>query len=231
VIPLFVGFDPREAAAYHVFCQSVIDYASVPVQFIPLHNPMLRGFDGQKDGTNAFIYSRYLIPSLMNYRGWAMFADGDMVVRDDIENLWCLRDERYAVMCVKHDYKTGHPRKYIGTPLENDNVDYERKNWSSVMMFNCSHPSNRVLNEWLVAEAGGSFLHRFKWLKDEEIGALPPEWNVLVGEQSGVCKLAHYTLGVPGFRHYANCDHSDEWFDARDRVNHLVGEKWELRNA
>jgi lipopolysaccharide biosynthesis glycosyltransferase len=205
---LYVGFDPREALAYHVFCQSVIEHSSAPVSFNPLHAPMLRNFDGQQDGTNAFIYSRYLIPSLQNYEGWALFADGDMVVVDDIQDLWSLRDERYAVQVVKHDYKTKHKRKYLGTQLANDNQDYPRKNWSSVVLWNCGHPSNRILTRDFVAEAGGKFLHRFSWLRDEEIGELPKEWNHLVLEydENHNAKLLHHTLGTPAFTQYADSD-------------------------
>ena len=205
---LYVGFDPREALAYHVFCQSVIEHSSEPVSFIPLHGPMLRNFDGQQSGSNAFTFSRYLIPSLQNYEGWAMFADGDMVVVDDIQELWGLRDERYAVQVVKHDYKTTNKRKYLGTQLANDNLDYPRKNWSSVVLWNCGHPSNKILTRDFVAEAGGKFLHRFSWLKDEEIGELPKEWNHLVLEydENKNAKLLHHTLGTPAFRHYADSD-------------------------
>src|SRR5688572_30347830 len=111
-IPLYVGYDPREAATYHTFCQSVLERSSVPVAFIPLHAPMLGNFDGQRDGTNAFIYSRFLIPYLQNYRGWALFADGDMACIDDIAKLWALRSEHLfnkALCVVKHDYKTRFP--------------------------------------------------------------------------------------------------------------------------
>ena len=212
MLTLFVGYDPRESAVYHVFCQSVIEHASGPVQFIPLHSPMLDYFDGQRDGTNAFIYSRYLVPHLQDYRGWALFCDGDMLVTTDIYELWGLRDETKAVQVVKHDYKTQHPRKYIGTQLANDNTDYERKNWSSVMLINCGHRSNQILTPEFVAESSGSFLHRFQWLEDDEIGELPMEWNHLVGEYPDKeAKLYHHTLGSPGFEHYADCYSSKEW--------------------
>lgn len=207
-IPLFVGYDKREAIAYHVFCQSVIEHTREPVQFIPLHGPMLENFDGQRDGTNAFIYSRYLIPHIRGYEGWAMFADGDMVVNADLANLWSLRDDKYAAMVVKHDYQTKYPRKYLGTPLENDNLDYPRKNWSSVVLWNCGHPSNRILTRGFVSEAGGKFLHRFQWLRDEEIGELPKEWNhlVLEYENNDNAKLLHHTLGTPAFKEYCETD-------------------------
>ena len=223
MIPLFVGFDQREAIAYHVFCQSVIEHSSIPVQFIPLHGPMLSNFDGQQDGTNAFIYSRYLIPSLQGHAGWAIFCDGDMIVKDDIAKLWALRDDRFAAMVVKHDYRTKHPRKYLGTPLENDNVDYPRKNWSSVTLWNCGHPSNRILSRNFVAEAGGKFLHRFTWLRDEEIGELPQEWNHLVLEYPWAdAKLMHHTLGTPAFRAYSNSDIA--WKRYLNNALHAEGE-------
>jgi len=227
-IRIYVGFDPREAAAYHAFCQSVIDHASQPCAFIPLHKPMLEDFDGQRDGTNAFIYSRFLVPYIENYRGWALFCDGDMVVTDDIAKLWALR-ERFAfnkaVAVVKHDYKTKHDRKYIGTPMEADNADYPRKNWSSVMLWNCAHSANMRLTPEIVRESPGSFLHRFQWLSDDQIGELPAEWNALVGEQdASSASLLHYTLGVPGIPHYANCDGARHWHKSFERMTHLETE-------
>ena len=224
MVNLYVGYDPRESVAYHVFCQSVIDRATVPVAFVPLHRPMLQNFDGQRGGTNAFIFSRYLIPQLQEFRGWAMFADGDMLVRDDLAKLWALRDPEKAVQVVKHDYKTRSPRKYVGSPLENDNVDYPRKNWSSVVLWNCGHPSNRVLTREFIEEVGGAFLHRFQWLSDHEIGGLPDEWNLLISEQDGHPKLAHYTLGIPAFKHYRHAPYSEEWAGTYLRAIHIEGE-------
>lgn len=174
---------------------------------------MLGGFDGQQDGTNAFIYSRYLIPHLQDFGGWAVFCDGDMLVTDDIYELYKLRDDSKAVQVVKHDYQTKQPRKYIGSPIENDNVDYPRKNWSSVIIWNCSHPAHRILTPDYVAHAGGHILHRFGWLSDNEIGELPVSWNHLVGEypESQNAKLLHHTLGSPGLSHYAACEGSKRW--------------------
>jgi len=212
MLALFVGFDPREAAVYHVFCQSVIEHASGPVQFIPLHSPMLDHFDGQQDASNAFVYSRYLIPYLQDYEGFALFCDGDQHVMTDIYELYNLRDESKAVQVVKHDYKTCSPRKYIDTPLANDNIDYPCKNWSSVMIFNCSHPSNKLLTREYVADTGG-IIHRFDWLNDDEIGELPLEWNHLVTEypENPQAKLYHHTLGSPGFEYYKECESHRQW--------------------
>ena len=227
VIRLFVGFDPREAAAYHVFCQSVIERATRPVAFYPLHRSMLNDFDGQRDGTNAFIFSRYLVPYLCGYTGQAIFMDGDMACLEDIASLWDMRNTQYfnkAVSVVKHDYKTKFNRKYIGTPIENDNIDYPRKNWSSVMLWNCGHYANQILTPEYVSEASGHLLHRFSWLRDEQIGDLPPQWNRLACEQASTdAKLIHYTLGVPGIPHYADCDGAEHWHDAKRRAMHIIG--------
>lgn len=225
-IPVYVGYDPREAAAYHVFCQSVLEHASVPVAFYPLHRPLLRGFDGQRDGTNAFIFSRYLVPYLQNFQGWAVFFDGDMVMREDIADLWALRDDwDKAVQVVKHDYRTRNPRKYVGSPLENDNFDYPRKNWSSVMLWNCGHYANRLMTPHFVAEAPGSLLHRFEWLKDSQVGELPARWNLLEREQEHPHPaLIHYTCGVPGFHHYARDPWAHEWHETLLRTIHVSGE-------
>ena len=225
-IPVFVGFDQREAAVYHTFCQSVIENSSKPVAFHPLHGPMMDDFDGQQDGTNRFIFSRYLVPYLMNYEGWAIFADGDMVVTEDIAKLWELRDFGAAVQVVKHDYKTNSPRKFVGTPIENDNVDYPRKNWSSVILFNCGHPSNRSLTRDMVASGGPEFLHRFHWLNDDEIGTLPVSWNWLCGEfpKKPDANLYHYTLGSGGFKVAADGDHADEWHKYFINSIEMIGE-------
>ncbi len=226
MLNLYVGFDPREAAVYHVFCQSVIDHASGPVSFIPLHSPMLNGFDGQQDGTNAFIYSRYLVPYLQDYEGWAIFCDGDMVVTEDIYKLYALKDETKAVQVAKHDYKTNNYRKYIGTPIENDNVDYPRKNWSSVMLINCGHRSNQILTPEFVSTMGPVTLHRFQWLTDNEIGEIPLDWNWLVGEYANnKAYLYHHTLGSPGFDHYKDCHSAGEWNKSLVNALNMVGQR------
>lgn len=227
MITLYIGYDPREACVYHTFCQSVIDNTSVPVKFVPLHKPMLNDFDGQQDGTNAFIYSRYLVPYLEGYDGWALFCDGDMIVNADLKELWDLRDETKAVQVVKHEYKTKHPRKYVGTPIENDNVDYPRKNWSSVCIWNCAHQKNRYLTPENVSDAGGAYLHRYQWLDDNDIGDLPVEWNWLEHEypRNPSAKLIHHTLGSPGFSEYAGSPSARDWNQYMLNSLHMVGER------
>lgn len=224
MIPVYVGYDPREACVFHVFNQSLIEHATQPVSIIPLAEKLL-DFDGKQDGTNAFVFSRYLVPHLQDYKGWAIFVDGDMHLNADISELWNLRDDSKAVMVVKHDYKCT-PRKYVDTPMESDNIDYPRKNWSSVILFNCGHPSNSILDRIYVAEAGGSVIHRFGWLNDDEIGELPPEWNHLVGEEEpNEAKLVHHTLGSPGFAYYSQCETSMDWNKYLLNSLYMVGER------
>lgn len=136
-----------------------------------------------------------------------------MLMRGDIAELWNLRESWYGVMTVQHDYKTKHPRKYIGTELECANEDYPRKNWSSAILWDCGHYMNRCLTPDFIEQNQGSYLHRFGWLPSERIGSLPAEWNHLVGEQdyNREAKIAHFTLGIPGFEHYKLCDYSEEW--------------------
>lgn len=213
MIPIFIGYDPRESVTYHVLEQSIMDRTQSPVAIVPLHSRMLRDFDGQQDGTNAFIYSRFLVPELMDFDGWAIYLDSDMLLRADLSELWSLRDDSKAVMVCQHDYKTCHSLKAIGTALEAHNVDYPRKNWSSMVLWNCAHPRNRLITREFAASAGGSFLHRFSWLADEEIGKIPLSWNWLVGEYefNRPARLVHFTLGAPCFEHYRRCDYSEEW--------------------
>jgi hypothetical protein len=194
-----VGFDQRESIAYHVFCQSIIEKSSRPVQFLPLAENTLNEYkEVHIDGSNKFIYSRFLTPYLMGFSGWAIFADGDMVCQADIAELWSLRDNSKAVQVVKHDYKTKAASKYLG----NKNENYPRKNWSSMILWNCGHEKNRLLSPHFIQSQPGSYLHSFSWLDDELIGDISPEWNWLAIEypENPAAKLIHYTLGTPCFK-------------------------------
>lgn len=223
MIRVFIGFDPREAVAFHVCADSIIRNSSQPVSITPLYLPHFRkvlGYDElHTDGSNSFIYSRFLVPALCDFQGWALFLDGDMLVKGDIADLWAMRDPYKDVMVVQHDYKTKAAQKYLGAK----NEDYPRKNWSSVILWNCGNFPNRRLSPEFVASQTGAYLHRFQWIDyPERIGALPKEWNWLVDEypHNDDAKLLHYTLGGPYFHDYANCDHAADWNAARQLANH-----------
>jgi hypothetical protein len=215
MIRMFIGYDSREAVVYHVCVNSLIRHSSEPLGITPLALNNLGSYsESHRDGSNQFIYSRFLVPHLAGFSGWALYIDGDMLLRADVADLWRLRDESKAVLCVHHDYKTKAHDKYMGTK----NQDYPRKNWSSVMLWNCGHPDNRKLSPAFVEHATGAQLHRFTWLRDEQIGTLPIEWNWLPDEfgPNPAAKLLHWTLGAPCFHEYADVPMAGEWH--RERV-------------
>ena len=212
---VFVGYDTREDIAYQV-CKHSIESKSELADVRPLKQQELRDAGWytrpiDKLASTEFTFTRFLIPELTNFKGWALFMDCDMILTTDIKELFDQADPKYAVMCVQHDY----------TPKEGTKMDgqkqtiYPRKNWSSVMLFNCAHPSNAALTMDLVnnPEINGAYLHRFSWLKDEEIGELDHTWNYLVGVYDDIDKpnLIHYTEGGPWFENYRDCELNELW--------------------
>lgn len=202
MIDVFIGFDPREAIAYHVCCQSILEHTKEDIAFHPVRGE-------RRDGSNDFTYGRFEIPHRMSFRGRAIWLDGDMIVRSDIAELAAMDLSYVGARVVQHDYKTKFPVKYLGAK----NEDYPRKNWSSVILWNCGFFPNRRLTPDFVSRSSGSFLHRFSWLSDQQIGALPSQWNRLVLEQDikPDDKVLHYTIGTPCFPEYTHKAGGSEW--------------------
>ena len=218
-IPVFMGYDPRGATANHVCANSIIRNASQPVAIIPLALNLFQDYqETHTDGSNQFIYSRFLVPHLMEFTGRAIFIDGDMIVRGDIVELYESLKLNQDVAVVKHDYQTRMTTKYLGSKNEN----YPRKNWSSVIVWNCASFPNRRLTPEFVMQATGAELHRFTWLDDNRIGELPKEWNWLPDEYgpNPDAKLLHYTLGTPCFHEFATTPQADEWHRERVLTEH-----------
>jgi lipopolysaccharide biosynthesis glycosyltransferase len=218
-IPVFVGYDPRATIAYHVCVNSIIRHATHPVAIIPLALNLLHDYhETHTDGSNKFIYTRFLVPHLMEYTGWAIYIDGDMVLRDDITKLWDLRRDNADVLVVKHDYQTQRTQKYLG----NTNENYPRKNWSSVILWNCGSDANKQLTPNFIQNSTGAKLHRFTWIQDSRIGGLPIEWNWLPDEYgpNKDAKLLHYTLGTPCFIDFADATQSEVWHQERILTQH-----------
>jgi lipopolysaccharide biosynthesis glycosyltransferase len=164
-----------------------------------------------------FSFSRFLTPYLSDYAGWSVFMDCDMVMLEDIADLWRLRDERYAVMVVKHVHVPKETIKFLGEPQSK----YEKKNWSSVMLFN--NARCRTLTPEYVNTASGLELHQFKWLAgDDLIGALPGRWNHLVGYDAprSDAALLHYTSGGPWWAEYRDCDCAGQWHSELKLMEH-----------
>jgi hypothetical protein len=218
MIRVFIGYDPREAVAFSVLSYSIQARASAPVAIAPLMLSQLKAVltrERHPLQSTDFSFSRFLTPYLSGYEGWSVFMDCDMLVLDDIARLHALRDERYAVMVVKHDHVPRETTKFLGEPQSR----YEKKNWSSVMLFN--NAKCRALTPEYVNKASGLELHQFKWLAgDDLIGALPDRWNHLVGYSAPRrdAALVHYTLGGPYFDDYRDCEYAKEWFADRDAM-------------
>lgn len=217
-VRIYVGFDSKEAVAYHVLAQSIIEKSSIPVEFTPIVLSNLGGiFTRERNALQSteFTFSRFLTPYLSSYQGWSIFMDCDMLMRADIAELWALRDDRYAAMCVKHDYQPKIETKFLGQTQ----TKYEKKNWSSFILFN--NDKCRALTRDYVNTATGLQLHQFKWLEsDDLIGELPVAWNYLVREYDyrPDAKNVHFTDGGPYFDEYKNDDYAEEWFAARERL-------------
>ena len=219
IIKIFIGFDPKEEIVYHVLCASILRRASVPVQFMPVALSTLKNeFNRERNHLQSteFSFSRFLVPYLSGYEGWSIFMDNDMLVLDDIANLWELRDERYAVMCVQHEHNPSETIKFRNQVQ----TKYERKNWSSLMLMN--NAKCTALTPSYVETASGLDLHRFRWLDDREIGGLPSRWNHLVDYYphlpiKSISNL-HYTEGGPYFSDYRNCGYASEWINEYNRT-------------
>lgn len=211
-IEIFVGYDPREAVAYSVFCHSVLSRTKAQVSFTPICGSLEPG------ASNTFSRARFEIAFRLGYKGWGLWAESDMLCRADIAELWSLREPQYDVMCVQHSYSTKWPLKYLGQA----NEDYPRKQWSSLFLVNAGNYPWRKLTPEYVAKAKPSHLHRFEFLKDERIGDLPAEWNHIVGENEPRedVKIAHFSIGTPCWKQYQSWPYAQEWLKEREAMNH-----------
>lgn len=217
---VFIGYDKNEAGAAYVLAHSIHTRASILPEINFLNRDCLRGIftreRGEYDSTD-FSISRFLVPYLCDFQGYAVFMDSDMVCVDDIAKLWAWRDDK-AVRVVKHNHNPDEATKFLNQPQ----TKYGRKNWSSVVLFN--NAKCKTLTPDYVNTAGGLDLHQFKWL-DEEPGDLPNHWNKLVGyDKTKNPSLIHYTKGIPAFKDYANCDHHDEWWKAFTLMTYIKNE-------
>ena len=212
-LKIFIGYDPKEAVAFHVLCHSLLERSSKPISVTPINLKNLKGlYSRQHDQrqSNEFSFSRFLVPYLCDHEGYGVYMDCDMLALGDISAILEDIDENHAVSVVKHDYESKVKVKYLG----NKQYSYPRKNWSSFIVWNCAHQSNKSVNPKFIADADAATLHRFLWLKDEEIGELSTKWNWLVGEYDNPTNdinVLHWTLGGPYFEEYSNTEFSDEW--------------------
>ena len=224
---VYIGWDSREDLAFQVARQSLIRHSSIALEIIPIKiNELIdRGlYTREIDplASTEFTYSRFLTPSLAGFDGWAIFCDCDFLFFDDVKDLLHYQDPKYAVCCVQHEYSPKDSVKMDGQIQTN----YPRKNWSSMMMFNCAHPSVKKLSVETVNRETGAYLHRMQWAKDSEIGAIPTKWNWLEGwnekPQEGYPSGVHYTRGGPWFDNWQGVEYAAEWLqEAKEYKNSI----------
>jgi hypothetical protein len=220
---VYIGWDKREPIAYDVAKFSLERRATIPVDVQPIKIDDLRARklywrDQDPLASTEFTYTRFLTPALADFRGWALFCDCDFLWLGDIAGLGEFMKVPKAVYCVQHDYTPKETTKMDGAVQ----TSYPRKNWSSLMLFNCDHPSVRDLTPEVVNRETGAYLHRMQWVADEDIGSLPIEWNWLEGwnekPEKGTPKAVHFTRGGPWFENWQNVDYGDLWRAEREAL-------------
>lgn len=213
---IFIGWDSREDIAYQVCRESLIRNSSVHLNIYPIKQPDMRDknlYWKEHDSLSSteFSFTRFLVPCLSEYKGWSVFMDCDFLWRGDVAGLMDYADPRYAALVVKHDYKPTEITKMDGAAQ----TQYPRKNWSSLVLWNCSHPQTKRLTAEVANRSTGLYLHRFGFLDDDVIGELPIAYNYLEGWHTKAdCPnpvAVHFTRGGPWFKDWGNVEYAEEW--------------------
>jgi hypothetical protein len=214
---IFIGYDSKEHSAYEVCRWSMRQYSD-DLDIVPLIKNQLPDV-GKTDGSTEFTYTRFLVPYLTNYQGWALFCDCDFLWQCSPTELLSYINDDFAVLVVQHpEYQPKSPTKMSGQAQS----CYPRKNWSSLILWNCEHPSNRFMTPTVIRNSDPGWLHQFKWLQDQEIGSLPKEYNWLVGYyHNSQPRAIHYTDGGPWLGNYQNCEYAGKWSEAYDQMTIL----------
>lgn len=235
-LSIWIGFDPREAASFAVtrYTAKLRLTQPIPVHGLVLSDLQARGLYTRKIQwrlnalgkmamwdviseswqSTEHANTRFLVPHLAK-SGWALFMDGDILVRQNLTRVFDDLDPRYAAYCVKHQHDPAVAAKMD----DQEQTRYARKNWSSFIVFNCDHPANETLTVAMVNTLPGRDLHRLCWLNDNEIGELDSTWNHLNGitaaEKSPA--VVHFTEGTPDMPGYEDVEFAPEWREALRR--------------
>lgn len=196
MLKVFIGYDPRQPLSYNTLQFSIVRRSSKPVSIAPL---VIEQLPIKRVGLTPFTFSRFLVPWLCDYKGWALFMDADMLLQDDISNLFALADDKYSVMVCKNT---------------------KRFEWASLMLFNCE--KCKVLTPEYIEKAKA--LHKIGWAKDEEIGSIPLEWNHLVGydDFNPQAKNIHFTQGMPCYPETISSDYANVWQEEHKKLNFII---------
>ena len=225
---VYIGYDEREHRAADVCARTLLRVTGGEIEPEFLCVPKLqaqglltrvRDERGGQDydlvsnefTSTRFNISRFLTPILCQ-QGYALFVDCDTIFLRDPRSMLIEVHARHAVSVVMHLQESKDQWKMLNQRQTN----YPRKNWSSVMLFNCDHAANRRLSLRDVNERIRHDLHQFYWLADAEIGLLQPRWNWLVNVSPKPANLgiAHFTLGGPFTEGWHGAEHDDLWLGA-----------------
>ena len=213
---VFIGWDSSQIDAYEVCAFSLARHATIaldirPLKLIELRAAALYRRDPDPLASTEFTYSRFLVPALSGFEGHALYCDCDFLWTADVAELAALADRDKAVQCVQHDFRPSETSKMRGKTQ----TVYPRKNWSSLMLFNCAHSATRTLTPERVARESGRALQRLHWAPDDAIGALPGEWNWLEGWDAAPAgtppKAIHFTRGGPWLEEWRDVAYARLW--------------------
>lgn len=223
---IFVGWDSREDIAFKVCESTLLKHTSIPLEIKPIKQHEMRErnlFWREHDplSSTEFTFTRFLVPYLAGYEGWAVFMDCDFLWRGDVATVLDYCDNQKSVLVVKHNYNPPEKSKMDGAVQ----TQYPRKNWSSFMLINCGHPDvKKNLTLDTVNTATGLYLHRLQWTENKHIGELPTAYNYLEGwHTKDDCPnplAVHFTRGGPWFRDYMNVEYGDEWIKEARRISY-----------
>lgn len=204
---VFIGHDSTQEINSRA-CTHSLNRHGVDPDWVDLKRMRKMGYTRKEDGSTEFAYTRFLVPYLCGYKGYAIFCDSDFIWRDSPELMapWV---EDAPVYCVQHPkMEVASNTKFRG----NKNEWYPRKWWSSMMVFNCEHPDiiqNLTLEN--VNSKSPAWLHRMEWASS--VGSIPQEYNHLVRyyEHNEDAVAIHFTEGTPMYHEYRNDDYAEEW--------------------
>lgn len=209
---IFIGYDKREARAFDVCKYSIDQRSEIKTNKLFSEDIETYSRDWGEPQSTDFTFTRFWVPFLSDFKGWSFFVDCDFLFLEDPLKILDNIDADKAVYVVQH------PGYIPNSQIKMDGIAQHRayrKNWASFILFNNEHPKNqRLVPEFLNNHRPGLDFHQLRWLDDEDIGALPLEWNCLddyyILENP---KAIHYTDGGPWFDDYENTTYSQLWLD------------------
>lgn len=221
---VWVGWDSRETEAYDVCKYSIKKHCPEAIVEPIIQSDLRRRGVYTRDvdfkASTEFTITRFLTPYLMNYQDWAIFCDCDFLFNCNVKEIFELADPKYAVQVVKHNHQPFWEKIKMDQQRQ---TNYERKNWSSMMLWNCGHEKNKDLTKEVVNSVSPRFLHRFYHLRDEDIGELPLTYNFLsmyyhALPDNQVPKVIHYTSGTPLMEGHENDDYASTWMNTYEEM-------------